>query len=64
MQAKTGVIGYCASKLKQITGKGKTDTYPFVEMFGLWCQSAFLASHPSLVVQVRDKRLMTVDRKF
>lgn len=50
MQAKLGVIGYYASKLKLITGKGKKETCSYVEMFGMLCQFAFLSFHPSLIV--------------
>ena len=63
MQVKVGVIGYYASELKQITGKGKKETYPYVEMFGALCQFAFLSFHPSPVVWVHEIRLMTVDKK-
>lgn len=60
MQAEIEVVGYYASKLKQIAGKGKKETYPSAEMFGVLCRFAFL----SLRVWVRDIRLMAVDKKL
>lgn len=63
MQAKIGVIGYYASKLKLITGKGKKETCPYVEMSGVLCRFAFLSSHPSLIVWVPGVRLMAVDKR-
>lgn len=63
MQARIWVIGYYGSELKHITGRGKKETHPYVEMFGALCQFAFLSFHPSLIVCVREIRLMTMNKK-
>lgn len=63
MQAKVGVIGYYASKLKLVAGKGKKATYPSAEVFGVLGQLVFLSFHPFLIVWVHEIRLVIVDKK-